>query len=60
MTARHKRIKMPISNPWQLLLLPMMLLQRQGSVIVMIRGLTRRMMAVTTVDVAPTILRLLR
>jgi hypothetical protein len=38
----------------------MMLLQRQGSIILMIRGLTKRLMEVTTTDVAPVILRLLR
>jgi hypothetical protein len=37
----------------------MMLLQRQGSVIVMIRGPTRRPMVATIADVAPVILRLL-
>jgi hypothetical protein len=60
MMARHKRRKLPISNPRQLLLFLMMLLQRQRSVIVMIRGLTRRSMATTTVDVVSMILRLLR
>jgi hypothetical protein len=45
--------------PMMLLLLLMKLLQRQGSVIVMIRGLMRRPMAATTVDVALAILRLL-
>jgi hypothetical protein len=38
----------------------MVLPQRQISVIVMIRGPTRRLMAETTADVAPVILRLPR
>jgi hypothetical protein len=59
-TARHKRRRLPVSNPRQLLLLPMILLQRQRSVIVMIRGPSRRPMAETIADVAPTILRLPR
>jgi hypothetical protein len=37
----------------------MMPLQRQGSIIVMIRGLTRRLMAAAIADIAPTIVRLL-
>jgi hypothetical protein len=60
MTVRHKRRRLPVLNPQQLLLLLMMLLQGQRLVIVMIRGLTRRPMAVTTVDVAPVILSLPR
>jgi hypothetical protein len=59
-TVRHKRRKLPISNPWQFLLLSMMLLQRQGSLIMMIRGPTRRSMAATIANIAPVILRLLR
>jgi hypothetical protein len=47
-------------DPWQLLLLLMMLLQRQGSIIVMIRGPIKRPMAATPADTAPAILRLLR
>jgi hypothetical protein len=38
----------------------MILLQRQGSIIVMISGLTKRLMAVTTADIALAILRHLR
>jgi hypothetical protein len=59
-TARHKRRRLPVSNPRQLLLLPMILLQRQRSVIVMIRGPSRGPMAETIADVAPMILRLPR
>jgi hypothetical protein len=58
MTTRHKRRRLLVSNPRQLLLLPTMLLQGQRSVIVMIRGLTRRSMAVTTSDLALANLRL--
>jgi hypothetical protein len=47
------------TNPRQLLL-PTMLLQRQRSVIVMIRGPTRRPMVTTTADIALAILRLPR
>jgi hypothetical protein len=60
MTVSHKRRKLPISNPWQFLLLSMMLLQRQGSLIMMIRGPTRRLIAATIANIAPVILRLLR
>jgi hypothetical protein len=44
--------------PQQFLLLPPMLLQGQGSLIVMIRGLSWRLMVATIADVAPTSLRL--
>jgi hypothetical protein len=67
MTARHKRRRPLVSNPWQLLflptrpqmllLVPTMLLQGQRSILVMIRGPIRKLM-VTAVDVAPTSLRL--
>jgi hypothetical protein len=55
---RRKRRGRPVSNPRQFLLLPPMLLQGQGSLIVMIRGLIRRLMVATIADVAPVSLRL--
>jgi hypothetical protein len=54
----HKRRGRPVLNPRQFLFLPPMLLQGQGSIIVMIRGPIRRPMVTTTTDVAPTSLRL--
>jgi hypothetical protein len=48
----------PVSNPRQFLLLPPMVLQGQGSLIVMIRCLIRRLMVATTAAVAPMSLSL--
>jgi hypothetical protein len=48
------------TRPQVLPLAPMMLLQGRRSIIVMIRGPIRRLMAVTAVDVAPVSLRLPR
>jgi hypothetical protein len=48
----------PVSTPCQFLLLPPMLLQGQGSLIVMIRGPSRSPMVATTSNVAPMNLRL--
>jgi hypothetical protein len=51
---------LPPTRPQVLPLAPMMLLQGRRSIIVMIRGPIRRLMAVTAVDVAPVSLRLPR
>jgi hypothetical protein len=51
---------LPPTRPQVLPLAPMMLLQGRRSIIVMIRGPIRRLMAVMAVDVAPVSLRLPR
>jgi hypothetical protein len=57
-TMRRKRRGWPVLNPRQFLLLPPTLLQGQGLIIVMIRGLIRRPMVATTADIVPVSLRL--
>jgi hypothetical protein len=64
----HRRRRLPALNLWQLLLpptwpqvlplAPTMLLQGRRSIIVVVRGPIRRLIAATVADVAPVSLRL--